>query len=118
MKTRNLTGPELDWAVAQASNNAYPQGTVRKIDGRLFIIEPGDHENEDFWRSYSPSADWSEGGPLIELHCICLKISHDGVWLAWIEQNYLDEPQYMQSGATALVAAMRCFVESVAKEQA
>ena len=44
MKTQDLIGTQLDWAVAKAEGDLYPQGDVMVLEGKLFSIEPGDYE--------------------------------------------------------------------------
>jgi len=59
VKTAELIGPLLDWAVAQAegiSLRIYHGEVLRDYDGF-----------PQFWR---PSTDWSQGGPLIEKYAI------------------------------------------------
>ena len=111
MKTSELTGAALDGAVAKAEGVLYPKGDVRLLDGKLFTIEPGDHETPDAWRKYDPSCDWSQGGPIIERERIQLHIDGNGnnfavVWVKDIGYG----PRI--DGPTPLIAAMRCLVAS------
>ncbi len=112
MKTSELIGAALDWAVAKADGNLYPVGDVRLIDGRLLTITPGDHETQDLWREFSPSSDWAQGGPIIEREQIWIRTTDEGEddpdckWRA--EQPYIA----VEIGPTPLIAAMRCFVAS------
>lgn len=100
MKTSELTGAALDWEVA-------------KCDGRVW-------ECADSFLAYHESGDmnystnWAQGGPIIERENLCIDIDFNasGIWLSWIKQNYDDEPRYMVSGTTPLIAAMRCYVAS------
>lgn len=57
-------------------------------------------------RTYSPSTDWSQAGPLIEREKIetYYQPALDG-WVARHEEN-------LRYGPTPLIAAMRCFVAS------
>lgn len=84
MKTSELTGVALDWAV--------------------FEVEFGTIAFE-FTPQYRPSTDWSQGGPIIEREGVCLK-RHAAWWTAYIEGNNLAQ------GTTPLIAAMRCYVAS------
>ena len=43
---------------------------------------------------------------------ISITIKHDGVWIATI-YDLNDEPTFMHSGQTPLIAAARCFLASV-----
>jgi hypothetical protein len=90
MKTSDLTGAALDWAVAKC------EGAINGDDLDIgFILEGG----------YSPSTDWAQGGPIIERERI--ELEHDGfIWWARIkaDEDYSDP--------TPLIAAMRCYVAS------
>lgn len=100
-KIADLSGGPLDTAVALA-------------EGWRPIIEPLAH----FWRSGSPSADWSIGGPLIERGGVALEpviLAGTGecwrasVWGGKCHAEWVPEPFY---GATPLIAAMRAYVAS------
>jgi len=84
MKTSELTGAALDWAVA-------------KCEGyRLDLVPEGE---------YTPSTDWAQGGPIIEsmgMHISRTNKTDKEPWAACIT-HWID-------GTTPLVAAMRCFV--------
>ena len=102
MRTQDLTGAQLDWAVAKADENLYPKGDVSLLDGRVFTIEAGDYETSDRWQRYSPSTDWAQGGPIIEQEGIGLMPSGT----AYFERN---GGTFYSYGLTPLIAAMRCF---------
>jgi hypothetical protein len=88
MKTSELTGTALDWAVAMAENWA----------GADFKVKPY-------------STDWSQGGPIIEREFITIiNAAGDDVWSAY---PIADDPvAHRRSGPTPLIAAMRCYVAS------
>ena len=113
MKTSELKGAALDWAVAKCEDILHPWGYIRIQDGRVMWITPRDHETADQWHQYSPSTDWAQGGPIIECENIELSppfTSVDGLefptWCATIKDKA------SQMAYTALGAAMRCFVAS------
>jgi len=95
IKTANLSGIALDWAVA-------------KCESRLFSPYASSKHH------FAPSNRWSHGGPIIE--------RIDGFVLkSWIESssegkcqaeihNY--EGDWIAFGPTILIAAMRCYVAS------
>jgi hypothetical protein len=96
MKTSELTGAALDWAVAECEN-------VYCFDG-----------------SYTPSTDWKHGGPIIEREII--SVSHDTAgstveWAAWTPAPIRDEAEAFGYGPTPLIAAMRCYVASKLGEE-
>lgn len=110
VKTSELTGPTLDWAVAKcdgknadceihASNVLYGRATSGFVQ-------------------YHPSTNWSQGGPIIEREKIDTAYTIDG-WYAnmyWRGQDNTvgagDSYRCGGDGPTALIAAMRCFVAS------
>ena len=100
MKTSELTGAALDWAVA-------------KCDGAPEYIVSTD------W--YSPSTNWAQGGPIIERENITIernvKLRGCAVvgfydWRASHPKNYGGLIRYSGVGPTPLIAAMRCYVAS------
>ena len=102
VKTSELIGPALDWAVA-------------KCNGRGLDLE----DPRDPWltcggiadqplHSYTPHTDWAQGGPIIE---------REGISGYWDEGNQrwdqvMHEGRFVESGPTKLIAAMRCYVAS------
>jgi hypothetical protein len=102
MKTSELTGPALDWAVAKCEGL-----TVNQLGSIDFINAFGRPQTKAVSKY---STDWSQGGPIIELDLIELSIdgkSIDGMWVA-------KSPDYYKtySGPTPLISAMRCYVAS------
>ena len=94
MKTNELSGAALDWAVAKC------EGVDDKFwdDDRLCFLNEWDEDIE-------PSTNWAQGGAIIERERI--ELEHDGfVWWARIKA---DEDY---SGPTPLIAVMRCYVAS------
>lgn len=111
MKTSDLIGPALDWAVARCEN-VEDQG-----EGFIWF------DDHDRLVPYSPSTDWAQGGPIIERE----KIDLEGRWntrgcgvRTGFKEWYANHPKnhgglihYIGYGPTPLVAAMRCYVASV-----
>ena len=95
MKTDELTGAALDWAVAKC------EGVINGDDLDIgFILE----------RGYTPSTDWAQGGAIIEREAIQLTPDeYTGTWSAYMTNE--GEP-YEGTGQTPLIAAMRCYVAS------
>ena len=102
MKTANLIGPALDWAVAKCEGHIDDFNSWLS-DATLADVADG---------TYHPSTNWAQGGPIIEREKISAVVDHSGVWLAYNRHNYADEKRFIKVGQTALVAAMRCFVVS------
>jgi len=97
MKTSELTGAALDWAVQQC------EGKRKDID---FSWWTDDH--------YSPSTDWSQGGPIIERERIATGFEKfddvDSALSIWGAFKYAG--RFEGYGPTPLIAAMRCYVAS------
>ena len=108
MKTSELTGAALDWAVAKADEERDVLFCQRQY-GRLIVRIAGDHETRDIEWPYTPSTDWSQGGPIIERESIKVD-PRKGQWEATIwNEAVMQNPAY---GPTPLIAAMRCYVAS------
>lgn len=93
IKTNELTGAALDWAVA-------------KCEGQ----DPLQYETaEGAWHTgnWLPSTDWSQGGPIIEREGIELFRNKERD--QWYGTQYGGAKSY---GPTPLIAAMRCYVAS------
>ena len=100
MKTSELSGAALDWAVA-------------KCEG-VFAHAPR-HVSREVWMKlladYAPSTDWAKGGEIIEREKISL------IWMEFVDEQYwmasIDKPyEYEMRGASPLEAAMCCYVLS------
>ena len=105
IKTNELEGAALDWAVAKAvghgvSATVYYSGLNQygRVESSR-AIDLGE---------YSPSANWSQGGPLIERYEIALSPEQFG-WEAAVYDGGNMNPVDGQ-GKTPLVAACRAIV--------
>jgi hypothetical protein len=92
MKTSELTGSALDWAVAKCEGA--PEYVLNKPWRASELIEPY-------------STNWAQGGPIIERERITLD-SDLTIWCASSDSNQ----SAMCYGPTPLIAAMRCYVAS------
>ena len=93
MKTSELQGAALDWAVAKIE---FPDPDYEDADRFVYI-----HGDDEF--HFTPSTDWAQGGPIIERERICLIDQGGDYWQGlwgWKEAF----------GPTFLIAAMRCYV--------
>ena len=115
VKTSDLTGAALDWAVAKAEYTdrrveLNPHGGVRVENG------PGSGDSYGVgWFDFRASTDWAQGGPIIDREKLDLYHSTDKS--NWASAIWSDIPgggqlHHKQRGPTALIAAMRCFVAS------
>ena len=112
LKTSELTGAALDWAVAKCEGLPFTHGDYEySLDGRVF--QRGGCSVE---RRYS--TDWAQGGPIIEREKIELRY-HDvivaGIW--YRDGIGSDECSHKAIGPTPLIAAMRCYVVSKLGEE-
>jgi hypothetical protein len=105
IKTSELTGAALDWAVAKCEDFNDWTAILRIHNGRMTKIIPGDYETSEIYTSYSPSTDWAQGGPIIEREVIDLTNICPGTWRATSVEHWFNGP-------TPLIAAMRCYVAS------
>ena len=129
MKTSELTGHALNWAVSVAEGDKVYRprlGRPADWDKEAYLKDGSDDrwvvrvENPKVahfvdW-TYNPSGDWMQGGPIIE---------REGIDF-WTANSYQDEygnftsikdakhpkSNQMYSGPTPLIAAMRCYVAS------
>jgi hypothetical protein len=100
IKTSELTGAALDWAVAECA------GLITRCHV-WFIGQQGFvHDDAGIPVIYSPSTNWAQGGPIIEREKIRLEpcVEPDG-WGGWMGRA-------SWYGETPLIAAMRCYVAS------
>jgi hypothetical protein len=95
MKTSELTGAALDWAVA-------------KCEGEDYCDHDGMNGIGIAFEATHYSTNWSQGGPIIEREKIKTSPYHNqGEW--WAEHAIAKS---VEQGPTPLVAAMRCYVAS------
>ena len=112
MKTSELTGAALDWAVAKTEGATdFWFDTVAtywvKLDGKDRALRYG-------WaQSYLPSTEWAHGGPIIEREELTLSHSpYDHVFYRRTRPWCAEKQGRMEYGPTPLIAAMRCYVAS------
>jgi hypothetical protein len=104
IKTSELEGAALDWAVAKAQGYEVVDGIAWKDDVADFNMD-----------CFSPSELWAQGGPIIEREkCIAtLERLNGGLWRVQAPYDRAqDRPGPYYYGPTPLVAAMRCYVAS------
>ena len=121
VKTSELTGAALDWAVAKAE---YTDGRkIVPLFGHSVGVET--HPGSDFQFKFWPSTDWSQGGPIIEREKITTRFNckQANTWEAYIwtptqhDLSEVDCNEHWSFGPTPLIAAMRCFVASKLGEE-
>lgn len=106
MKTSELTGAALDWAVGMAEGYEL---SLYGVDPSIRARVPG----LGVHAPWAPRKYWNQGGPIIEREFIELTTtnrSNDELWEALGRGFGEDCPT--GHGTTPLIAAMRCYVAS------
>lgn len=100
MKTSELTGAALDWAVAKCEDD--------KEYFEPFYADPYDgYGLGPIYCTRKYSSDWYYGGPIIEREKIRLDIDAESLeWYADVNQT---PGCWLYCGPTPLIAAMRCY---------
>jgi hypothetical protein len=96
MKTNELTGAALDWAVAKCEGI-----DLFETEGWLYDHDTGTR------KPYGPSTNREQGGSIIEREKIGIGFDGD----QWIAKYAIGDGSW-QSGPDPLIAGMRCFVKS------
>lgn len=106
IKTNDLTGAALDWAVAKCENS----DTSIEHFVAMHSHYAYDHGTFDY------STKWAQGGPIIEREKATLSYDEDGqtysAHVSLFRQRGMSNRTRWRSGPTPLVAAMRCYVAS------
>jgi hypothetical protein len=104
VKTSNLKGRQLDWAVAKCEGLLAPNGL---------------HLSDEYCDSLAAnqdggiSEDWAQSGPILSRERISRTIDHSGLWVAYWSDGYTEGDegkQHMQCDRSELVAGLRCVV--------
>ena len=113
IKTSELTGVALDWAVSIAEGHHYDIVDGQVVTGREVPITSGEFAGCMCDEVYSPSTDWAQGGPIIEREGITVS-KEDSSWSAYFRDNLFEEDgsEFWSVGQTPPIAAMRCYVAS------
>jgi hypothetical protein len=109
-----LTGEALDWAVATCEGLPIEHDPMAFRSGSeagywIWDDAPGGKMTK-IGRGYSPSTNWAQAGIIIDRELISLNsptIIHES-WTA-----FSGSCNAKQDGNTALIAAMRCYVQMV-----
>ena len=135
MKTSKLQGAALDWAVAKCEgvetrNNKvvyFVPHEAESDDELEFVCSADDDahaieqcenaypnctaDRVEWLLAFSPSTNWAQGGPIIEVEKITVMALEDGGWTASVGELWVAEEGGI-CGPTPLIAAMRCYVAS------
>lgn len=108
VKTRDLIGAQLDWAVAKCEG--WECEFSDEVSGPWLIPADGYLNDERPLSGFTPSTNWAQGGPIIEREKMYINFGVLGSpWEAVVPSRTFTLVSY---GETALVAAMRAFVLS------
>ena len=109
MKTNELQGAALDWAVAKCEG--YACQFDDEVSGAWLIPQEGYLHAEKPLSLMRYSTNWAQGGPIIERERLWLQpeIGKEGAGNAWYCVAMSAHDAY---GETPLIAAMRCLVAS------
>ena len=114
IKTNELSGAALDWAVAKCE---FPYASSEDIQ---VWVQPLPCDDETDFK-FQPSTDWAQGGPIIEREKVCVEYmagAGDGGLDVWVTEVLHEDRKYggvtssAGEGPTPLIAAMRCYVAS------
>ena len=96
MKTSELTGQALDWAVAMCEGIDHDTAAMNIMFG----------DDNGWFLAFS--TDWAQGGPIIEREMIDCDTYRHG----WRAARHVSTTPTYGYGPTPLIAAMRCYVAS------
>ena len=120
MKTSELIGPALDWAVAKCEGEDSQAFYYYAYDNMPLYLDEAVHP---MWQ---PSTNWAQGGEIIEREQMDV-LHYPDQWVAqlWANRNWRQTipsaPGHEKvrplnsafgAGPTMLIAAMRCYVAS------
>lgn len=113
IKTSELTGAALDWAVAKATGElVYENGEPVEVN----FCRNKDDGSVYFWTcdhsfGYQPSTDWAQGGPLIDRYRPDLQTTGGVGLVAYLNNDARDpDPLIDGHGETYLEALCRSIV--------
>jgi hypothetical protein len=123
IKTSELTGPALRYAVAVA--NGYAIHNDGLLNGRNMFgwYIAGYHADPNNWLhfvEFNPDCNWAQGGPILDREHIATGNRTYGPASIVLDECYgiigedpdWGEHLFEQAGPTRLIAAMRCYVAS------
>lgn len=112
VKTADLTGPALDWAVAKALGiRTYIGRYEHTLTGPCILDADLVDMQTDGEQELKHSRSWAQGGPIIERERLSTNYSgYKG--RPWYATHPNAGRKAQMDGPTPLIAAMRCFVAS------
>lgn len=133
-KVSELSGAALDWAVATCENLPLKLDPMGKgVSSHRYHVWPDDWPPSapgylSVGGKYSPSTNWSQGGPIIDREDLAISPLPDGLWRAYAPEGTKWVPhgesglevfnwKHKQEAYHPLIAAMRCYVASKLGEE-
>ena len=118
MKTSELIGPALNWAVAKCEGWNNLRRNPHKFNPCLLMTNAAGNNEQLADLDYS--TDWAQGGPIIERENFSVRpFFCDGTIDGWsacghmleYDENgeFIEGSDFAQDGPTPLIAAMRCY---------
>jgi hypothetical protein len=111
MRTSELSGAALDWAVAMAEG--WQHITAQDNGGEYpWLAKHGKYQDP---KHYRPTSNWMQGGPIIEREGLAISRVAQDEWSASLiheDKEYGGVMYTNEHGTTPLIAAMRCYVAS------
>jgi Protein of unknown function (DUF2591) len=115
MKVSELTGALLDYWIAHAHGYAV-RINGDQAEALACRSESVDGPDKCCWKSFAPSTDWAQGGPIIErigIGVVKFYEPKDGPVIPGFEWAALSlDDSIRMDGPTPLIAAMRAYVAS------
>lgn len=105
IKTSELTGAALDWAVGDIE---FKRRIAQGSHVKTWVL----NEHLKGLHTDLYSTDWLCGGPIIEREEVMFHACHTGGINAYLRRTGYAKPGCSWNGPTHLIAAMRCFVAS------
>lgn len=109
LKTADLEGTALDWAVARVEGVTY---------NPYYLSCGGYRDGSDLWSNwfisnFRPSTCWSDGGPLVQKYHMDFCCEHpETIGAALCDENGMYVDERMIFGSTHLEAACRALVHN------
>lgn len=111
VKVSELSGAALDWTVAKC------EGHTPRFQPHFVTLSPITYLSDwDTADEYSPSTDWTLGGPIIDREKLSVGTRHTNDHIYW-DTDVLCWARnsiggFLKYGPTPLIAAMRCIVSA------
>jgi hypothetical protein len=108
IKVSELEGAQLDRWVAKA------EGKIVSARGYTPVMTKWQETGLTAWQEYSPSTDWSQGGPILSRELQSCELGGaNGVWKYQdLFKCQLKSDGWVMEGKTPLIAICRCLVAS------